>query len=318
MEEWTRTLGQSVGGFVIFGVLGMLLLGGVLLARRNLKLRRSDRTGAGRLGLAFFCLLMASSMLGIDHIADLGAEFSRLRMLTAKALVLVAVVWLWYVALEPYVRRRWPQVLISWSRVLAGRFRDPLIGRDILVGGVFGLGIAASLVMQPWILAWVKAPPPIPRFWSWHLLLGPRHQISEYLEFSLVFVALLILFLILGLRLLLKKQWLAVLAVMVLQAALSVTRASSEVPLTVTLVNISMETIWWGMILFVLLRFGLLALIFQWYFMGGASVLKMIGLSGWPAGASWLALVFVAAVAGYGCHTAMAGRPLFKDELLEA
>ena len=36
-----------------------------------------------------------------------------------------------YVALEPYVRRRWPDALVSWTRVLAGRFRDPLVGRDI-------------------------------------------------------------------------------------------------------------------------------------------------------------------------------------------
>ena len=35
--------------------------------------------------------------------------------------------WLYYLALEPYVRRLWPQALISWSRVLAGRVRDPLV-----------------------------------------------------------------------------------------------------------------------------------------------------------------------------------------------
>jgi len=34
--------------------------------------------------------------------------------------------WLFYIALEPYVRRLWPKTLVSWHRLLAGRFR----GRD--------------------------------------------------------------------------------------------------------------------------------------------------------------------------------------------
>ena len=36
------------------------------------------------------------------------------------------------------MRRRWPQTLISWTRVLAGRLRDPLVGRDVLVGAACG------------------------------------------------------------------------------------------------------------------------------------------------------------------------------------
>jgi serine/threonine-protein kinase len=47
-------------------------------------------------------------------------------------------IWALYIALEPYVRRRWPATLVSWSRLLAGRFRDPLVGRDVLVGCLAG------------------------------------------------------------------------------------------------------------------------------------------------------------------------------------
>jgi hypothetical protein len=39
-------------------------------------------------------------------------------------------------ALEPYLRRRWPERIISWNRLLAGEFRDPLVGRDILIGSL--------------------------------------------------------------------------------------------------------------------------------------------------------------------------------------
>ena len=41
-------------------------------------------------------------------------------------------------ALEPYVRRRWPDVLISWTRLLSGKVWDPLIGRDVLTGALLG------------------------------------------------------------------------------------------------------------------------------------------------------------------------------------
>ena len=30
-------------------------------------------------------------------------------------------VWMLYLALEPYVRRRWPQSMITWSRLLSWR-----------------------------------------------------------------------------------------------------------------------------------------------------------------------------------------------------
>ncbi len=45
-----------------------------------------------------------------------------------------AFVWLAYIAIEPIVRRSWPELLFSWSRLLSGRFRDPLVGRDLLAG----------------------------------------------------------------------------------------------------------------------------------------------------------------------------------------
>src|SRR5204863_4868336 len=41
----------------------------------------------------------------------------------------------------------WPEMLISWTRLLAGRFSDPMVGRDVLAGAA-----AASLAMGWWHL----------------------------------------------------------------------------------------------------------------------------------------------------------------------
>ena len=46
--------------------------------------------------------------------------------------------WMLYLAIEPWIRRRWPHAIISWSRLISGQLRDPLVGRDILLGVTFG------------------------------------------------------------------------------------------------------------------------------------------------------------------------------------
>ncbi|MCG8457457.1 MAG: hypothetical protein MI919_14380, partial [Holophagales bacterium] len=52
-----------------------------------------------------------------------------------------------YLALEPTIRRRAPEVLVGSTRLLAGRFRDPRVGRDLLAGLVMGLATAAACAL---------------------------------------------------------------------------------------------------------------------------------------------------------------------------
>ena len=49
------------------------------------------------------------------------------------------LLWLLYLAVEPYVRRFWPSTVVSWSRLMARQWRDPLVGRDILFGVALGV-----------------------------------------------------------------------------------------------------------------------------------------------------------------------------------
>ena len=61
-------------------------------------------------------------------------EFNLCLVAVQLALLPTVLLWLFYLAIEPYVRRWWPHRIISWSRLLAGDFRDPLIGRALLIG----------------------------------------------------------------------------------------------------------------------------------------------------------------------------------------
>ena len=65
-------------------------------------------------------------------------EFQRLDLIFALTLFFATELWLFYVALEPYVRRFWPQVMIGWTRRSRAGVRDPLVGRDVLVGVAAG------------------------------------------------------------------------------------------------------------------------------------------------------------------------------------
>jgi serine/threonine-protein kinase len=47
-----------------------------------------------------------------------------------------------YIALEPAVRARWPHSIVTWNRVLAGRWQDPLVAGHVLVGALAGAAIA--------------------------------------------------------------------------------------------------------------------------------------------------------------------------------
>src|SRR5438046_2160524 len=80
-------------------------------------------------------------------------------MALAVAVLAAAFYWLAYLAVEPFLRRRWPEVLITWTRVLAGEFRDPLVGRDVLVGCAAGPLLAGIAFIALLVPEWVGATP---------------------------------------------------------------------------------------------------------------------------------------------------------------
>ena len=119
-----------------------MLVVGAMLARRNLRLGRGDRRGASRLAAFVFVAWAVAVFFGAHHVPNFD-ELALFLESLAWGLFLSCFVWVLYIALEPYVRRRWPATLVSWSRLLAGGFRDPLVGRDVLAGCLLGTFVDA-------------------------------------------------------------------------------------------------------------------------------------------------------------------------------
>jgi serine/threonine-protein kinase len=141
MQEFQLRLGAQVFVIMVIVLSLSLMIVGVLLARKNLHEGRGDRKGALRLAIYVFSALMISWVFLAHHYLYFGEFFLLFLPALMSNLYFSALLWLFYMALEPYVRRWWPHRIISWSRLRAGDLRDPLVGRDILIGSVFGVAI---------------------------------------------------------------------------------------------------------------------------------------------------------------------------------
>ena len=133
-------------------------LAAVWLTWRNLRLGRGDRTGAFRLALYAFSTSMLGWVVSAHHVPQVIGEFALLNKRLAGALLSAGVLWLLYIALEPYVRRRWPHRIVAWTRLLAGDVRNPLVGRDLLIGMLSGVARFLLTVVHILIWKWLGWP----------------------------------------------------------------------------------------------------------------------------------------------------------------
>ncbi len=188
-----------------------ILAGGAFLARRNLARGRGDRRGAMRLALFFVAALVVSWMLLADHVSQAGWEFFLFRRDFEGVLYQAVVIWLVYVAAEPYIRRFWPDTLISWTRLMAGRWKDPLVGRDLLLGTFVGLAGACFFQLLPITAGRLGLEVPAPEVGRLECLMGLPELAGTTLERIPVAVeaAATILLILLLFRLLFKQRMVA-------------------------------------------------------------------------------------------------------------
>jgi serine/threonine-protein kinase len=167
-----------------------------LLALKNLRLGRGDRKGAFRVALFLLILKLIGWIFSVHHVPVFIGEAKLLLTGIESALFWSCFVGLMYLALEPILRRRWPHRIISWSRMLSGDFKDPLVGRDILIGAMLG-GIWLLLRVSIQNFAgWIGMPPDMPNFPALevsesHILVTVGHAIlALYGAFLITFILL--------------------------------------------------------------------------------------------------------------------------------
>ena len=321
MQAAEPTRRGRMSELVIVLVFLVLLIGGGVVARQNVLAKRSDRRGATRLAGFVLGLEMLIWCFGASHVPTLW-EAGLLILGLGKAAYTAGLTWLLYLALEPFVRRRWPQTLISWARVLAGRVRDPLVGAHVLVG--VALGTLAALLFQAGLL-WnhgvrITAMAGVP---SPTVLLGGRHvvhQLAFYLD-DAISKAMTQLFLIFVLRLIVRRVGVAIALTTIVLTFLAVSwTPPGSVGIASRSLIIAAIIIGAGVTLVIssLTRFGLLTtamVILTFDILIEFPITA--DLSSWYFGTGITGLMTVLGSAFYAYHTAVVGRGWLSSVILK-
>jgi serine/threonine-protein kinase len=290
-----------------------LPLGGALLARRNLRRGRGDRRGAFRVALFVFATYSLARLSRADHVSTVGNEFWLLIKVFAYPLCFAALVWLFYMAVEPYARRLWPRILISWGRLVAGRLRDPMVGRDMLFGiacGAYGAALDGPMSL---LSSWLGRPQMLPSgvlatssLTSWNELVF-RVFVNQHSAVLWGWGWLLLLVL---LRVVLRRNGLALAAWAVLELLLN----GLEDP--------AVDLIGWALIapvvILLLMRCGLLGFCTSTFV--GSLLLEVpytLDLTAWYAPRGFVVLGLLVALAVYAFRVSLGGKPAFGGAWLE-
>ncbi len=254
---------------------GLVALTALVLGVANVILGRSHLRGA--------TVLMAV-VLGVELVARLASPGGASHPLASSELAMAGDVYdilaaalavgLCYLGMEPFVRRRRPQALIAWSRLLAGTIRDRSVGASLLSGVVAGTGLAILSEIDRMVFARLGPEVTAGSLTADRLNAAASPGAVLATAFDQLNAAIVggILMLFLGVLLsrLVRRQWLAWGLFVVLVALVTTTQGGAHLPGSLLTFGLPYAVA----VLFLLYRFGLLTVV--------ASQLAVLLLGAYP------------------------------------
>jgi hypothetical protein len=309
------------GGLWWLGILAAV----AVIARRNWIAGRVDRSGAWQLAV----LACVASVLGSQLIAWNLERFYRflLEYGLYLSIALGVQVATFYIALEPWARRFWPETLVTWSRVVAGRWRDPLVGRDVLIALVGAVLMScAHRVLYLWItntggapagVAFAPNPDSVAGGFGFSLLnlMGARHSSGGMLLSLIVGISnsLSLFFVVFFFRVLIRRP------------VLSAVAAIAFLTLANWGINSGLTWDGWFSVAVVSVlalastRYGFFTLVvWTWFGQFGEHAMLTPNFGEWYGQSSLMVVVVMTATALWAFHTALGGQPLFASSRLAA
>ena len=303
-NEWPEIVG-GVFQLIIF-------IGSGVLIWVNFAQRRGDPRGAIKVALFVGLADLLTWIVASSRVpAPPGIVMAQFFQAFAFALLLGSLAWSLYMGLEPYIRRRSPYRLVSWSRLLEGRFRDPLVGRDLLIGLACGAAAITAVTMLTETLGRVF-PPAIPSTSLIATIGSTRLVWATVSWFLLAAINGAMMFLILPLILqIVLRSWYAAIIVFWLFIAAFVGNSGEgwRVP------DLLGSAVAWGACLFALYRYGVVA--------GAMAIFTVNTLGTLPQSADWsawysapglLVAAILAALAGWAFYLALGKRSLLDGQ----
>jgi serine/threonine-protein kinase len=284
----------------------------VFFAYQNWKTGRADTSGALRVGLFLFVLQVLLWALASHHpSAPLAQERPGVRLALSEAVWMFAL----YMAIEPWGRRLWPRSMVTWSRVLTGQWRDPLVGRDVLIGLLASVGTCLLLRLREFDIIRLGGPPSvfagipnIENLFLYHLMDRFSAMTAMVGALSGLGGALVVSgFLLIG-RTLFRNKWLPA-ALFVLSGNLDIL----DVHWTTALLGLLSAALGvWTMY-----RFGVFV-----FAVANSGISLMMGIlttdfSMWYGGSSLAAVIVVSGMALVGFRLAIIGQPHWRPATFE-
>jgi serine/threonine-protein kinase len=291
-------LNQGQAFLTLVDTINLVITGAILFfAGRNVKLGRADVRGAMVLGGTMVVLQYSSWIFAGGHFPRFGVVFPLWVNETASVLFLGGLSAICFLALEPVIRRRCPYRLTAWTRLTTGKWRDPLVGRDVVLGMLVGIATTVDMPAMPFFPS--RWGPSVVHPYSFTRPLGEvASQAISALGGCWLYAGLFAVLLVMA-----RREWIAttVLTALLLFNSL----AGTGFPL----VNQVFQVVRVAAGVFLLLRFGILATVACVF----ASLLLQTGplsldTSAWYFSASLTCLVALVGLSGYAAWISVGSR----------
>ncbi|MBZ0270296.1 hypothetical protein K8I85_19260, partial [bacterium] len=292
----------------LIGMLVAIMAAMVTMAFRNVRNGRGDLAGAKRLSLVVFFSMILIWVFRTNHASSPSTEINSFFDAVGQSLLACALFWTAYLALEPVVRSTWPGRIAGWSRLLTGRWNDPLVGRDILAGAVFFFVSILVGVLRGFLQDALGHGAPRPGSIDGAVFLGVAETVAALIQVAMnaIFNGLFFFLLLLLLRMICRKMSIAmVVYVLLFVASFWATRTGPE-KIVAPYIGFVVGIVW----LVVMLRFGMLAFIVGFFFRQLVYGFPMtVDSSAWYAGTSYFIAALVVGITAFGLRLALSARP---------
>jgi serine/threonine protein kinase len=310
------TRSRTLRSFINYAIGALVFIAALWIAHYNWKAGRADLRGATRVGMFCGAMSLVAWIFHAHHVAS-DAEQTLIGAALGNAAYVCLAYWLIYLALEPWVRRYWPQTMITWSRVVAGKWTDTVVGRDLLFGTLFGMVYVLLIALYEY--ANLRSGSPIFGEFGLDNLNGFR-VFAAYIagllfgEVSGSLIFLLTLFLV---RAVLKKQWIVGTVWVVGWVALRFLRADFLDSRALAVTTGVFWTLLFSLLVFIILRFGFFALVVAIFVLDSViGCFLTTDFSAWYGQSSFAIVILILAMALRGFRLSLGSRPLFSPAVL--
>ncbi len=203
MEEAPVGRGARLLNALAVSATVFLIASALFVSRLNVRAGRGDWTGAWRLAAVALAGQLLAWAFNDPHVGNPTLEVTRFFASIGESLFAAGLLFVMYLAVEPAVRRYWPDGLLGWTRLLQGRVLDARVARDILIGLAAGATMQVVIDLREPMQQLAGVHVPAVSFGNTRYFEGARYVVGflfSLVGFQAVFSAMWCIFAIVGLK----------------------------------------------------------------------------------------------------------------------